>query len=265
MESFFDYCENYVKREDPDRYSIAMFASHKKRQAIFALFAFNAEVSKTREVVSETTTGLMRLLWWRESIQAIYECKHERDHPVLNALQESIQIYDLPQKLFEELTYGREFDLEDVMPGNIEGLKNYCDFTHTPLIKLCQIVIGDTSLDPKNMAIRYSMAGLLRSIVPHAQQARCYMPEDLIRKQGLNKDKFLSLRSADEIQSIAKEVYKAVPSLKDKPETDFFRVYNHLTILYLKKLEALDYNVLDYRLTLPILFRGLRLWKATIF
>lgn len=267
MKSFFEYCRDYVRREDLDRYAITMFAPQSKRPALFALFAFNAEIAKTREVVSETTTGLMRLLWWREAIQAIYQDKHEKDHPVLNALAQIIKDYNLPLKLFEDMTYGREFDLEDTQPGNVEGLKNYCLFSHKPLLELCLIVNPDRKLDVDALAVQHTTAGLLCSFVPHSQQARIYIPKDLMRGQGLNKDKLLSMRYKKEVKAISKQIRQKLDLSNQNilAETAFFKAYAALSHMYIKRIEKLGDDLLDYRMTYPPLFRGLRLWKATIF
>ena len=123
MDQDFAYCRQFVLKEDKDRYLLSLFAPKEVRGALWALFAFNAEISKTRSVVTETSIGLMRLLWWREGVQELYndQC---RDNPVLKALKIVIEEYKLPLKLFEDLTYAREFDLEGIAPANIEGLGN---------------------------------------------------------------------------------------------------------------------------------------------
>ena len=52
---------------DPDRYLCDLFAKPKAREGLFALHAFNHEVAKIRELVSEPMLGHIRLQWWREA------------------------------------------------------------------------------------------------------------------------------------------------------------------------------------------------------
>lgn len=264
LQEISTYCADYIRREDKDRYTLSLFAPPEHRGALWALFAFNAEIAKTRDVVTETSLGLMRLLWWREGLQEIYQgtC---RDHPVLLGLKEAIERYDLPLKLFEDMTYGREFDLEDVAPGTIDGLFNYCDFTHTPLLKLCDQIIGmeeESSL--KNLAIRHSIAGILRSFVAHAHQHRCYLPQDAMEEVELSETQIYELKN---LMGIEKIVQKIIEKLPDAPNFDakFFKAYNGLASIYLKQIERLEYDLLDYRLTLPPILKELRLWKAATF
>jgi phytoene/squalene synthetase len=46
-------CADQVRRQDRDRYLTALFAPAERREDLFALYAFNLEVAKTAEVVSE--------------------------------------------------------------------------------------------------------------------------------------------------------------------------------------------------------------------
>ena len=67
------YCADQVRRQDRERYLTALFAPAGRREDLFALYAFNLEVAKTAEVVSEAMVGRIRLQWWREAIEEIEE------------------------------------------------------------------------------------------------------------------------------------------------------------------------------------------------
>ena len=62
------YCAQEVRRHDRARYLSSLFAPDERREDLFALYAFNLEVAKTAEVVSEPMLGQIRLQWWREAI-----------------------------------------------------------------------------------------------------------------------------------------------------------------------------------------------------
>ncbi|HTV90379.1 MAG TPA: squalene/phytoene synthase family protein, partial [Stellaceae bacterium] len=57
-----------VRRHDRDRYQTALLAPAEKREALFALYAFNYEIARVRETVREPMLGQIRLQWWREAI-----------------------------------------------------------------------------------------------------------------------------------------------------------------------------------------------------
>jgi len=93
MVSKMSYCGALVQSQDPDRFLLAQFAPFERREVLYALFAFNHEIAKTREVVSETQLGLIRLQWWREAIEGVYNGE-VLEHEVVKALANAIQMYD---------------------------------------------------------------------------------------------------------------------------------------------------------------------------
>ena len=58
-----------VRRHDPDRFLTALFAPPEKRDALLTLYAFNHELARAREAVSEPPLALIRLQWWREVVE----------------------------------------------------------------------------------------------------------------------------------------------------------------------------------------------------
>src|SRR5215831_19928675 len=72
-----------VQRHDRDRYQTVLFAPAAHREALFALYAFNYEIARVRESVTEPILGRMRLQWWRENIAAAFEGNTIRHQPVV--------------------------------------------------------------------------------------------------------------------------------------------------------------------------------------
>jgi phytoene synthase len=253
----YDYCSQLIKKEMPDFYLLAMLMPENKQHYLLAVFAFNHEISKTRETVTETAIGLMRLLWWREAIQDIYQGNTTKEHPILQALTLTIKENNLPLQLFEDLTYAREFDLEDVQPSNMQGLLNYCDFTHTPLFKLC-LKILDEDVDCQETAIQYGLIKTMKNTVYFARQNRSYLPQNLCTKEDIlkpaNREKLV-----DSIKQISIGFKRTSVN-----NSKFLKAITSLTIVYQKQLKAVHYDVLQYRFSLPPLAKGLRVWIATI-
>src|SRR3546814_13598357 len=90
-------CGALVERHDPDRYLASLFAPEAQREDLFALYAFNYEVAKTAEVVSEPMIGQIRLQWWRESLAGIYEGR-ARQHEVVQPLAHAVAARALPDR-----------------------------------------------------------------------------------------------------------------------------------------------------------------------
>jgi len=61
MPDNFVHCEQLVRAGDKDRFLATLFAPAKYRRALFALYAFNLEVARVRELAREPLPGELRL------------------------------------------------------------------------------------------------------------------------------------------------------------------------------------------------------------
>lgn len=258
--SALSYCGELVREQDPDRFLLSMFCRADVREALWALFAFNHEIAKTREVVSETQLGLIRLQWWRDAIGGIYENDEVLEHEVLKPLAEAIKAYDLSRAFFDELIYAREFDLEDVLPAHLEGLLIYADHTNAPLMKLVMQVMGD---DPEGepvqaIAVNYALAGVLRGVPYMGSQRRCYLPEDLLKIHGQSVNQLYEGKIADGLPDVVRMVAEQAVS-GVKAENRYLQVSNKLALMYLGQLKRCKYDVFHPRMQVEPAFKVLRL------
>ena len=92
-----DYCHDLVRAGDKDRYLTSLFTPDRLRPHLLALYAFNIEIARIRETVSEAALGEIRLHWWRDAIEGIY-AGNSHGHPVIEALAPSIELAQLPSR-----------------------------------------------------------------------------------------------------------------------------------------------------------------------
>jgi phytoene synthase len=107
-----DYCAELVRTADRDRYVAALFAPAECRSALFALYAFNAEVARVRDLAREPLPGEIRLQWWSDVLRG-ERGGEAQANPVAAALLESIAHYRLPLDKLIDLLEARRFDLYD--------------------------------------------------------------------------------------------------------------------------------------------------------
>ncbi len=253
-------CGDMVRIHDPDRFLLSLLMPPALRPPLWALFAFNFEVAKTREVVTDTTIGLIRLTWWREKIADIYASRDIQGHDVLSALADTIRAYHLPQELFDQIIYAREFDLEDIPPENLGGLINYADFTTTPLTALACAITGDV-VDTKIMrdvSIAYALSGLLSAIPFHAQHHRCYMPQDFLLKQGISPQQVYDGKAR--LQPVVKTIREAgIAMIPNVPkQAHFLRGMRAIARINLAHIKAAQDTPFSARFNAPITFKALR-------
>lgn len=254
------YCGALVKAQDPDRFLLSMFMPAEHREALWALFAFNYEIAKTREVVSETQLGLIRLQWWREAIDKIYTNEEIVSEKTIEALAEAIRKYDLPKEHFETLIYAREFDLEDVAPASLDGLYNYADYTSTPLMRLVlQVLDADETAEPvQQVAVNYALSGLLRALIHHWRQSRLYLPKDLIEQHNIKPSQLFALKNQEGLPEVVEAVAGQI--LDDlQPTHKFLRLSQKMAVMTKSRLHKYGYNPLHPKALLSPALRELRL------
>jgi NADH dehydrogenase [ubiquinone] 1 alpha subcomplex assembly factor 6 len=177
-----------VRRHDRDRYQTALFAPAARREALFALYAFNYEIARVRESVTQPMLGQIRLQWWRENIAAAFEGGPIRHHPVAEALTTVIRGLRLSRGHFDRLIDGRETDLADEPPATLAALEDYAEATSARLVYLALEVLGvhdppasDAGL---HVGIAYSLTGLLRAMPFRSRQI---IPTDIRTPNGVTE------------------------------------------------------------------------------
>ena len=203
------FCGDQVRRYDNDRYLTALLAPADRREALFALYAFNLEVAKTREAVSEPMVGQIRLQWWREAIEGLY-AGDVRPHEVVRPLAEAIDRFALGRALFDRLIDAREADLDATPPATYDDLERYAAGTSSSLMMLALEVLGATGEAAGRAAhhagVAWALVGLLRALVFHGAAKRQYLPDDLMRAAGADLRDLFELRGSAALVEVVKDV-----------------------------------------------------------
>src|SRR5215467_4094326 len=97
MQDAFPHCEALVRAADKDRFLTTLFAPAERRDALFALYAFNVEIARVREVVREPVAGEIRLQWWSDVLGGAGRGKFAAP-PVASAKRHSIARYRLTEE-----------------------------------------------------------------------------------------------------------------------------------------------------------------------
>ena len=68
---------------------------------MIALYAFDGELARAGKVTSQPLLAEIRLTWWREVLEEVYEGRLVRRHPTAQALGEAIARRRLPREPLE--------------------------------------------------------------------------------------------------------------------------------------------------------------------
>ena len=190
------HCLALLREADKDRYLSVLYAPEEKRGALAALYAFNAEIARIRDLVHEPLPGEVRLQWWRDLVNG--EERGSADaHPVAAALIETITRYELPRSAFDNYCEARIFDLyDDPMPSR-NDLEGYCGETASTLIQLAGFILDRDAAQSHTETVGHagvaqSVTGLLRLMPIHRRRGQVYVPADMLQAVGVTRDAFLT-------------------------------------------------------------------------
>lgn len=185
-----------VRAADHDRYLSALYAPADKRDALLALYAFNAEIAGVRDRIREALPGEVRLQWWRDVI-ASDAPDAGAGNPFAEALTAAIRQYGLPRQAFDNYLEARIFDLyDDPMPSRTD-LEGYCGETASALIQLAALVLDPVEA-PRftelagHAGCAQAITGLLLLLPLHRARGQCYVPADILAAVGSSPREFLT-------------------------------------------------------------------------
>ena len=181
-----------VRRLDKDRFLAALFAPEPARSRLMALYAFNLEVARTRENVSEPMIGEIRLQWWRDALDAIYKGTPP-EHEVAQSLAEAIEASGLERTTLDRLIDARTFDLYDDPMQTRADLQAYLDGTSSALMEAGVALVGRGGVDQETIKAAgqaWGITGLLRALPIHIQRRQQFVPQELMQQHGVSWGEF---------------------------------------------------------------------------
>ena len=203
-----DHCENLVREADKDRFLATLFAPAAHRPALFALYAFNIEVTRVRDVAREPMPGEIRLQWWREVVEGGRR-EEARAHPVAAALLEAMQRHSLSVQMLADLIDAHSFDLYDEPMPSLQHLEAYAAKTSSALFGLAaQILQARSAADflARHAGIAYGLATLLRQFPRHAARRQLYIPLDLLRRYGAEPEDIFARKVTPQLRAALAEM-----------------------------------------------------------
>jgi phytoene synthase len=176
MDENYRHCEALVRAADKDRFLATLFASAEARGALFALYAFNIEISSVRDRAREPMPGEIRLQWWRDVLGG-ERAGEAAANPIAAALSETIARYALPVASLLDLIEAHAFDLYDDPMPSFDALNGYLRHTSATVFNLAARICGgpsDHAAEPAGLA--YGVTALLRSFALNASRRQLFVP-----------------------------------------------------------------------------------------
>lgn len=205
MQQAFAHCEALVRAADRDRFLATLFAPRERRGALFALYAFNVEIARVREVVRDPVAGEIRLQWWSDVLAGDGRGEIEA-HPVASALRASVARYGLPPERLQTTISARRFDLYDEPMATLADLEAYAAGASSSLIALAAQILNDggaPDIDAlsRHAGLAYAFAGLLKAFPFHAARGQLFVPLELLERHGADRQDVRIGRATPQLRS----------------------------------------------------------------
>jgi phytoene synthase len=233
MQDAFAHCAELVRAADRDRYIATLFAPTDRRDGLFALYAFNTEIVRVRDIAREPMPGEIRLQWWREVVSG-ERSGEAAANPVAAALLATMLRYNLPFELFNTLIEAHRFDLYDEPMARLSDFEIYAHETSSTLITLAAQILTGTGLEAatRPAGIAYAITNVLRAFPLHARRGQLFLPIELLSRHGVNPQDIFAGRSSAGLNA-------ALAEFRDVARRHLAEVRQSLTALPAEALAAL--------------------------
>jgi phytoene synthase len=192
LDDAYRHCEALVRDADKERFLASLFVPADRRPHVLALYAFNVEIARIRDVVHEPLPGEIRLQWWRDVLTGQGQGDVSAN-PVAAALIDTVERFELPRDALQGLIDAHGFDLYDDPMQSLDELEDYVRHTSSTLIGLAAELLRPFRSTELTKAIEaggiaYGLAAILRAFPRHAARGQVYVPRDLLARHGVGPD-----------------------------------------------------------------------------
>jgi phytoene synthase len=197
------FCADLVRGHDFARYASTLFVPAGERRALLALYAFNVEIFRIRDQVSQPLPGEVRMQWWTDLLAGMGHGGVE-GNPVASELQLAMRSFGLPAEPLSRLIDERRFDLyNDPMP-TLAALEGYVQETSSSLFALAARIAAPPSLEIEHLARHAGFAQGFAQVIanlPHdAARRQLFLPLQFLQALGSSADDVFSGRQTPKLR-----------------------------------------------------------------
>ena len=222
------FCANLVRAHDFPRYASTLFLPGVHRRPMLAIYAFNVEIARVRDQVSQPLPGQIRLQWWTDLLTG-------QDHggiegnPVASELLWTIRTWRLPMERLAQLIIEHEFDLyNDPMPS-LSALEGYANDTASTLFACCAriLVRPSETIDhvARHAGLAYGMIDVINKLPQDTARRQLFLPQQFLQQHGSSVEEVFAGKQTPQnraaidqlVEEASKQLNTALALLKEVP------------------------------------------------
>jgi phytoene synthase len=271
-----EYCQQKTVQSGSSFYYSFLFLPPERRRAITALYAFCREVDDTVDECTDESIARIKLAWWRTEVSAMY--KGNGTHPVMQALQPHLAVYDLQEKHLQAIIDGMEMDLNQSRYLDYPALKTYCWHVASVVGILSASIFGVTDKRTleyaERLGLAFQLTNIIRDVGEDARKGRIYLPISELQQFGVTAADLLNARHSDKFEQLmkfqtdrAQKIYDEAFALLPQQDRRAQRPGLMMAAIYravLDEIERDQFKVLTHRTSLTPLRKLWLAWKTYI-
>ena len=203
------FCADLVRTHDFARYAATLFLPADQRRAVLSVYAFNVEISRVRDQVSQPLPGEMRLQWWTDMLAGAAHGGVE-GNPVAVELLQTINDFQLPVEPLSRLIEEHQFDLyNDPMPS-MAALEGYINDTSSALFSFGARVVAPPSEEIDHLArhagLAQGMAAVIAALPFDAARRQLFVPLQLLESHGSGMEEVFSGKQNPKVRAAIEQL-----------------------------------------------------------
>ena len=271
-----EYCQQKTVQSGSSFYYSFLFLAPERRRAITALYAFCREVDDTVDECTDQSIARIKLAWWRSEVSTMYA--GTPTHPVMQALQPHLAIYNLEQKHLQAIIDGMEMDLDQTRYLDYPAMQKYCWHVASVVGILSASIFGVTN--PKTLeyaeklGLAFQLTNIIRDVGEDARKGRIYLPINELQQHNVTAADLLNARHSDKFENLmrfqverAKKVYEEAFALLPQEDRRAQRPGLMMAAIYRTRLDEIErdnFHVLTQRISLTPLRKLWLAWKTYV-
>jgi phytoene synthase len=252
-----------TRRSGSNFYYAFLFLPRRKREAMYALYAFCRTVDDAVDQGGGSPGDQRRVLAeWRAELRRAYQGRPTQ--PIAERLAEVIRGFPIPREHLEAILDGVEMDIDKRRYASFEELYEYC-YRVAAAVGLASIeIFGYSDLRARdyavNLGIALQLTNIMRDLKTDAERGRIYLPLDELRRFGYAEDDLLRGRytqaffelmrfQADRTHAYYRAARAALPRV-DRRRLAAAEIMGVIYRALLRAIEARRFRVFDRRIRL---------------
>lgn len=238
------------------------FIKSRLRPHFYAVYAYCRLVDDLGDEVEDDRLGSLNR--WEDELMLCYG--GEPNLVWFQALQQTIEEFDIPPEPFLRLIEANRRDQRDTRYRDFEALVEYCTYSATPVGHLVLYLYGYFSERMSelsdNTCIALQLANFWQDVWRDFQKGRIYIPQNDMSEYGVDAETVSSRNPTQEFRDMMKfevdrtrDLFRTGYGLYEHLERDFRLEFSAITaggLAVLDAIERLNYDTLSVRPTVSL-------------